>query len=327
VVTADPWAYLIYLASQQLPKAEARIAIAYIQQALDFFRAAENPRLASRPLLYYYSFLNLAKAALLMRRVPLPMQVQHGISYPKTNTGKRLYLTKQTVSVPKAKAGHSEVFAELLCQMDAAHACDRTWKVLDLVAQMPSVHRTYTRVTNREPRFFPIKEFDVLRGGGKIWARLSAKSTDHDVARTKLALQRRPSFKTTFVKVAGKDKEIWYETQQVKAHGAGLDTGIATLAASVRAVGISAILTSSGFRYYASLTEPKEFMPYLAATYAVAYYLGSITRYQPQDFDKIIGGKYLWLVEEFVATAPTQFVYGLASWLAGYEVVRPFASL
>ncbi len=34
-----------------------------------------------------------------------------------------------------------------------------------------------------------------------------------------------------------------------------------------------------------------------------------------------------WVVEEFLATEPTQFIYTLASWLAGVEVVRPFAAV
>jgi hypothetical protein len=43
-------------------------------------------------------------------------------------------------------------------------------------------------------------------------------------------------------------------------------------------------------------------------------------------FDKIVAGAYSWLVADFLATQPTQFTYTLASYLAGVDVVRPFAS-
>ena len=95
----------------------------------------------------------------------------------------------------------------------------------------------------------------------------------------------------------------------------------------MRRIGISSILTADGYRHYAALATPARFVPQMAATYAVAFYLGSITRYKPQDFDKIVGSEYHWLVEEFLATAPTQFVYTIASWLADVEVVKPFAAL
>jgi len=86
VVTADPWAFLKHLASER-KKAEAARLHAYIDQAGDFFAAAENPRTGSKPLLYYYSFLNLAKVALRLRGVNLPAKLMHGSSTRQQTTG------------------------------------------------------------------------------------------------------------------------------------------------------------------------------------------------------------------------------------------------
>jgi hypothetical protein len=36
---------------------------------------------------------------------------------------------------------------------------------------------------------------------------------------------------------------------------------------------------------------------------------------------------YAWVVQDFFASAPSQFIYGLASFLAGVDVIRPFGSL
>jgi hypothetical protein len=44
-------------------------------------------------------------------------------------------------------------------------------------------------------------------------------------------------------------------------------------------------------------------------------------------FDKILSGGYAWVVGELLATYPLQFVYGLASELAGVDVVRPYATV
>ena len=65
----------------------------------------------------------------------------------------------------------------------------------------------------------------------------------------------------------------------------------------------------------------------MAAIHAAMFYLGSVTRYKPEDFDKILSGGYSWIVEEFIATAPVQFLYILASQLAETVVVRPYAAI
>ena len=73
--------------------------------------------------------------------------------------------------------------------------------------------------------------------------------------------------------------------------------------------------------------EPRQILPPLAAVYAALFYLGSITRYKPDVFDKIIAGGYSWVVGELLATQPLQFLYHLASELAGVDVVLPYASV
>ncbi len=67
-------------------------------------------------------------------------------------------------------------------------------------------------------------------------------------------------------------------------------------------------------------------LPRLAASYAAFFYLGSITRYKPNDFDKVLEGGFSWVVNELLATEPFQVLYTLASELAGVDVVRPYAT-
>src|SRR5690606_2242709 len=92
VVTADAWSFLRQLAVERLPRVRESRALAYLDQAQDFYEAAANPRLGSKPLLYYYSFLNLAKAGLVVSSVPLPAKAMHGISDPQVNQRRRVRL-------------------------------------------------------------------------------------------------------------------------------------------------------------------------------------------------------------------------------------------
>jgi len=85
IITADPWALLEHLAVNRLTGARRKEALAFIEQAFDFYGAAVNPQLGSKPLLYYYSFLNAVKAGLLLRQVSMPPKVVHGIHDPRAN--------------------------------------------------------------------------------------------------------------------------------------------------------------------------------------------------------------------------------------------------
>jgi hypothetical protein len=111
----------------------------------------------------------------------------------------------------------------------------------------------------------------------------------------------------------------------VPARKKATDNAIAVLAARLRGVGISSIFTRRGYRFYISDIPKRLQLPPLAAAYAVMFYLGAVTRYKPDVFDKLLAGGYSWLVDEFLSTYPTQFIYTLASELAGVDVVQPYA--
>src|SRR2546427_10324370 len=82
VVTADPWAFLKELVTHRVDERQRSRGYSYVNQAFDFFEAARNPQFASKPLLYYYSFLNLAKTALLIRKARIAIKPDHGIADP-----------------------------------------------------------------------------------------------------------------------------------------------------------------------------------------------------------------------------------------------------
>ncbi len=112
-VTSDVWSYFRYVASERLRRSDERVAISFIDQAFEFFTAASNPNLASRPLLYYYAFLNLAKAALLIEGVQLPTTVTHGISDPRVNQRQRVRFAGQIIRMERQSHNRQQIFPEL----------------------------------------------------------------------------------------------------------------------------------------------------------------------------------------------------------------------
>ncbi len=218
VVTSDIWAHLRYIAAAQLSKADETKARAFINQAYEFYEAADNPQLGSRPLLYYYSFLNLAKMALLVQGVNLPPSPRHGISDPRANQRTRLRLPGQTVRSEVCAADHSQIFPEVVRALGGNIARQTHFRVDVLLSQIPGVHRTYCRVLNQRPLFVPIVQFSLHRQGQEIWARLHLSRSDNDVNVTLRALRRRQSFRRVFDQVESEeDDELWFETGVV--HG------------------------------------------------------------------------------------------------------------
>jgi hypothetical protein len=257
VVTSDVWAYFRYLATATLPSKEEHEAVSFIDQSLEFFEADGTPRIGSRPLLFYYSFLNLAKAVLLLQGVRLPVKTQHGIFYPQDNVRSRLRFSGQKVGFEKAAKNHSKLFPEFVRSLGGNISATTLKKVLPLFRQIPAVHRTYCRVTGEKPSFLPVKAFELLRRGNKIHARLILSKHDADVQATLPTLQSRQAFRRVFKRVhPAENAEIWFQTSEVRAVKRGTDAAIRKLSESIRQIGLWPILTLQGHRYYFGTFPP-----------------------------------------------------------------------
>jgi hypothetical protein len=230
------------------------------------------------------------------------------------------------VTVEGIAHNQSELFPEFV-RILGGNPKRRSLYVVDLLAQIPSVHRTFCRIVSRTPLFTPIKQVELIHDDAQVWAKIVLDKHDKDVLQTFSELKRRTAFNSHFFQTAAlNEDETWLETHPVTGSRQGVDRAIRSLAGHFRDVGISSILTARGYRFYFCNIEPRRMLPRLAASYAAFFYLGSITRYKPNDFDKVLEGGFSWVVNELLATEPFQFLYTLASELAGVDVVRPYAT-
>lgn len=335
IITADIWAFLAHETRARLSGDAENRAVAFLEQAEDFYRTAASSSDSSRPLLYYYAYLNLAKVFMVHQGVELPARMGHGISDPKVNIKQRFYFKTQQVKIHKSTGRGAPPYENLMLPtllwcLDPASVrfFDRELKVLDVMGQLPAIHRTYSMVSGTGDRLVPIDSFTVVRKDFEVWARVAIKksaATDSQI-RSLCAL---PVFagKLTRVcsRVASENAEFWYfEGRRVHYGPTTLETSIGAVASDLRAAGVSTVVTNDGYRYYFSTAKREDTLPQIGASVAVMFYFGSLTRYKPYDFDKI-EEKYAWLMSEFLSTDPTQVLYMLASKLAKTEVVAPFA--
>src|SRR5206468_417233 len=112
--------------------------------------------------------------------VRFPVASNHGISDPRANQRTRLRLQGQKVSIRGSAANHSEIFPEFV-RILGGDASARTIRVVHLLAQVPSIHRAFCRVTESNPLFTPVKRVELLRSQTHVWARLALDKHDKDV--------------------------------------------------------------------------------------------------------------------------------------------------
>ena len=77
------------------------------------------------------------------------------------------------------------------------------------------------------------------------------------------------------------------------------------------------------YLYLAPTADHAQLLPQLLSIYAVTFYLGSITRYRPHHFDKIVDSPMGPRIEEFISGQPLQFIYLMASEFAEQDVTKP----
>ncbi len=78
-------------------------------------------------------------------------------------------------------------------------------------------------------------------------------------------------------------------------------------------------------KYYLYMAPPEErasVLPQLLSMYMVIFLLGSITRYQPHQFDRLLDTKYGAHLIGALTEIPTQYIYLMASELLKREVTR-----
>jgi hypothetical protein len=76
------------------------------------------------------------------------------------------------------------------------------------------------------------------------------------------------------------------------------------------------------YLYRAPANERSKPLPQLVSMYAVIFFLGSITRYRPDQFDRIVNGKFGAQIQAVLNDVPGQFLYQLASNFCQQEVAK-----
>ena len=329
VYTTDPWSVIHSSIRRDCPEPERADASAFATQAEEFYRAAAGAQTPhGRPLLLYYSFLNLAKALCLHRGNNSVLgYAGHGLQ-DKSVVG-ALDLDSAVVVGTPSTPSRTQVFHEFMSSsLNLGLATTTTYSMRDVLASSLVGHRLWTEAAISSDRFLKI-ELEILHGNvtRTLWLRVGTargslkkrELTQADVTSGGLGAGWRVVSSRA---KSSSDMIFWEQVTPIKYRGRPSDD-LDELIATARSVFYRSLTIAEPFRHYYVYVPPNGYAKHhqLASRYILLFFLGSVTRYHPADFSKYLDGKYGPFLAEFLASEPGQMLYEMACLFLRREVV------
>ncbi len=334
VFISDPWGIIRHSIETNCIGTVKTAALAFCEQAEDFFRAASvSGIVAAKPILLYYSMLNISKAFVLLKRIQ-PIYADkafHGLSEHIHPNGQEL-IDSLLCATPSGR--NVNVFDDFLKSLNNGVGLPTVtnYKMEYLLPQIIQAHRLWCSSTNKEERLIPIYRIDLMQNSNEktLWTNLlvyedelNAKSISHRLFLDEACL----SFQEVKCNedVNGR-KLICFEQLNTIRYSHRPSDNVPELILTIKNNLWSSVLSVPPYRkYYAYLSPPSELnhrLPQLGSIFAIFFYFGSITRYRPYNFEKILSGTYGGHIRELIETVPNQFLYLLASEFCQQEISK-----
>jgi hypothetical protein len=250
VLSNAPWDVIEYAIKGKYGSRSSnrKVCLSFLEQAKAFYFASETYDEAARPLLLYYSFLNLAKCFIQYTGTEPDLDnAQHGLWERR---GREAFFGS-TVNAAKTSATKKNVF-DLLGQSLGLNALstNKSYKVIKhLIPQIVIGHRLWSSASAKAQKFVRCDRisFRHHKGQRHIWIRILIRRDD------------------------------------------------------IRSCNLASLL----------------------AVYALVFYLGSVARYRPYEYENIKDSIYGMFIAEFIETQGQQFWYALASEFLKQSVSLP----
>lgn len=347
VFASDPWTVIRRSIEQDCLPATTDAAFALIEQAEDFYRATESGVKAAKPLLLYYCFMNLAKAFTLTRRQRENVDnAHHGLkerlgAAPNNQELVHAYLDalRTPLAGPAPPANQTlKNFDELLVAITGVGIQTPTQR-FDLPILLPQVvpgHRLWAEAHpgGESERFVAIEQIDFMHdeANHRIWLNLYIFADDLirvGLGRRETLIRSRlqPSFQAvTCLRVVNDRQMVCFEQRVPITYAHRPSDEVPNVVSVVRHLLWRTVRIAPPYRsyylYLPPVAEHPQVLPQLLSLYGITYYLGSIVRYRPHHFDRILDGNFGPFIEAFLNDQPSQFIYLMASEFAKKEVTK-----
>lgn len=316
-IISDIWSFWDYLIKKH--NRDKAFLFSLLQQSKNFYEVAEKSEMKSKPLLYYYSFLNFSKMIIHLEQNGSITQIyNHGIG--EQNNGHfhksqiKIFKSGQTRNGNNKSVSYElmSVLGDDISMFTPANNNQLSINLKSLLSHCVGVHRAYSQIYNEKEHFYRLDQETIYKHGRQLI--FNAKVQCNEEERQEL-LSRGYTI----------DSKNNIEWSTIRPRNNITNTDYFTLSQKIRNDGVWYFIGNHGYTLYLSSNQNDRYSPEMII-YNMMFYLGSITRYHPYLFDKIFSDKEQWLMSEFLTTQPKQFLFLTTAKFLGQDVLKAYAS-
>lgn len=336
---SDPWFQIETTLKNMEDKGAYDEAYAFLIQARDFYRAATNSDIsAAKPLLLYYSFLNLAKCLATYRADSnLGANVKHGISEKLPTTPGAIYGDANILRNQDAQSAFMKFATALGDNLPNATPPDSHVGIRsqDFLAQILIGHRVWCLGEGINERFISLQDIRYRHDPATRDMWVSARMYKDDLTRFSYSQKSAAAafniggggeFRSVVCDAKGDDGRELVEFELVgREHYPNRPSeAMLPLSNKIRKSLWRSVTSFPPYRkYYIYLKSPTQtILSQLQSLYLACYYFGSITRYKPHSFSNILNSHIGPFVQEFFTNQPAQILYLMTSEFVEQEVTK-----
>lgn len=310
ILVTDTWDYISLWLKRHHHK-EARF---FWDQARSFYVATLGLPKESSPLTAYYCMLNAVKALLLVKKIKF--SDRHGV------TGSTIGL-KSSLSNELVQFKASGVLAEM-CRHLGETANNESYSLRDLLYNLPFIHRAFDLSVESSPELFvPIRNPRIVRSKTTNEAWFCADfegryATMNTLKRLPTHFERDYGEGDSFV-IRSRRRFNWIPSRKADslsryvAYHRRLRRDVSYIHSPQRLWYLKRSAKVAGHIDRSTMT----------ISFAAMHKLSELARYAPQSLDRHFDGRYNWLLSEFIAIAPAQFVDEVSCEMTGQEFMPP----
>jgi YaaC-like Protein len=294
---------------------------AFTRQAENYYRSAKVLPYRSSALLYYYSFLNLAKAALAVRNIAF--NEHHGLT-PDYGTGPRA-LPQMRVRVRR-----DGVFQTLYNLSFAQRIQNVDFQLVRLLAYNSEISVQYDRVAAGPSKVTRYARVRLLNNGNQAWLMLALPNllpVTAQPAAVQAAFNARFQQITLHKEIARDLFDLLVPANDAFSYfqsfpGVGPETTFAAhaeyllsaLPGCVHPIYVDNDASDFVLTEHCLADDGTSWpMNEMCAAYLSMFFMGSLIRYHPDVLEELLGTSATWLLESFVNAAPLLFLRTMTS--------------
>ncbi len=324
ILVDDPWLY-VELWLKRNKKSEA---LFYWEQAREFYQVAKAlpPLLASLPS--YYCFLNAVKALLIAKNIRHGNE--HGLSGTNGDGGR---VTLERIEVHIKSLGVAGALSRYLGEVQPPPAANgrprHTYNLRNILFNLPFIHRSYCLTYNQNSELFiPIYDPYYVQKNKSFESWFSARLPDwfdrknmtntipdqfeiDEGKRPALIFRTKNRFRFRYNRKTAAQKATSLRT--LKGRHQTLRLNITYITSIQRIWYLRRIIQSERIINRYTLT----------LMLAVMHRMSELTRYDPMTLNRLLSGRYNFLLTEFITLAPRQFIDEISSEITGLEFMMP----